>query len=70
MGTARRNLFFGAALLAASMNVEAQARDETTERLRLGSGFEIVIGESHLDPGGRLLEALATWVGVCFGVQV
>lgn len=70
MGTARRNLFFGAALLAASMNVEAQARDETTERLRLGSGFEIVIGERHLDPGGRLLEALATWVGAELGQPI
>ena len=70
MGMAGRNLFFGAALLAASINVEAQARDETAERLRLGSGFEIVIGERHLDPGGRLLEALTTWVGAELGQPI
>lgn len=63
----RQHLVFGAALLAASVTVEAQARDETIERLRLGSGFEIVIGEIQPDPGGRLLEALAIWVGAKLG---
>lgn len=63
MNAINRCLLFGVALFAAPMNSEAQARDETIERLRLGSGFEVVIGERQLDPGGRLLEALATWVG-------
>jgi hypothetical protein len=49
---------------------EARARDETIERLRLGSGFEIVIGERQSDPGGRLLEALAIWVGAKLGQPV
>lgn len=52
-----------AALLVAALISEARARDETIERLRLGSGFEIVIGQKHSEPGGRLLEALAIWVG-------
>ena len=52
-----------AAFFAASLTFGAQARDETIERLRLGSGLEIVIGESQLEPEGRLLDALAIWVG-------
>lgn len=52
-----------AALLMVAVIFEAQARDETIERLRLGSGFEIVIGERQPDPEGPLLEALAIWVG-------
>jgi len=40
------------------------------ERLRLGSGFEIVIGERQPDPGGPLLEALAIWVGAKLGQPV
>lgn len=59
-----------AGLLVAPWPLEAQARDETVERLRLGSGFEIVIGERHVDPGGRLLEALAIWVGAKLGQPV
>ncbi|QEL24823.1 hypothetical protein FQV39_21220 [Bosea sp. F3-2] len=51
------------ALLAASSISEVQARDETIERIRLGSGFEIVIGQKQIEPGGRLLEAIAIWVG-------
>lgn len=70
MRTISRYLFFGATLLTVPLNFEAPARDETIERLRLGSGFEIVIGESHPDPGGRLLEALAMWVGAKLGQSI
>jgi len=65
-----RCLIAVAALLVSSSPPEAQARDETIERLRLGSGFEIVIGERQSDPGGRLLEALAIWVGAKLGQPV
>ncbi|WP_293809276.1 DUF6647 family protein [uncultured Bosea sp.] len=65
----KRCLIFGAVLLA-PMTFEARARDETVERLRLGSGFEIVIGERQPDPGGGLLEALAIWVGAKLGQPV
>ncbi|CAN7638316.1 hypothetical protein LJR090_005595 [Bosea sp. LjRoot90] len=58
------------AVLVSSSLREARARDETIERLRLGSGFEIVIGERQPDPGGRLLEALAIWVGAKLGQPV
>jgi len=51
------------ALLVTPWISEVQARDETIERIRLGSGFEIVIGQTQIDPGGRLLEAIAIWVG-------
>jgi hypothetical protein len=63
-------LIAGAAALVSSLPFEASARDETVERLRLGSGFEIVIGERQPDPGGRLLEALAIWVGAKLGQTV
>lgn len=63
-------LIAGAAALVSSLPLEASARDETIERLRLGSGFEIVIGERQADPGGRLLEALAIWVGAKLGQPV
>jgi len=59
-----------AALLVAALISEARARDETIERLRLGSGFEIVIGQKHPEPGERLLEALAIWVGAKLGQPV
>ena len=65
-----RCLIAVAALLVSSSPPETQARDETIERLRLGSGFEIVIGERQSDPGGRLLEALAIWVGAKLGQPV
>jgi len=65
-----RCLIAGAAALVPSLSLEAQARDETIERLRLGSGFEIVIGEKQPDPGGRLLESLAIWVGAKLGQPV
>ncbi|CAD5255174.1 conserved hypothetical protein [Bosea sp. 62] len=65
-----RCLIAGAAALVSSLPLEARARDETIERLRLGSGFEIVIGEKQPDPGGRLLEALAIWVGAKLGQPV
>jgi len=52
-----------AALLLAPWTSEAQARDETIERVRLGSGFEVIIGQKQIDPGGALLEAIAIWVG-------
>jgi hypothetical protein len=65
-----RCLIAGAAALVSSLPFEARARDETIERLRLGSGFEIVIGERQPDPGGRLLEALAIWVGAKLGQPV
>lgn len=42
---------------------EARSRDETIERMRLGSGFEIIIGQKQIEPGGKLLEAIAIWVG-------
>ncbi|RXT56587.1 hypothetical protein B6S44_05875 [Bosea sp. Tri-44] len=63
-------LIAGAAALVSSLPLEVQARDETIERLRLGSGFEIVLGERQPDPGGRLLEALATWLGAKLGQPV
>ena len=65
-----RCLIAVAAMLVSSSPPETQARDETIERLRLGSGFEIVIGERQPDPGGRLLEALAIWVGAKLGQPV
>lgn len=65
-----RCLIAGTAVLAASSSLEAQVRDETVERLRLGSGFEIVLGEKQLDPGGRLLKGLAIWVGAKLGQPV
>lgn len=65
-----RCLIAGAVALASSLPLEAPARDETIERLRLGSGFEIVIGERQPDPGGLLLEALAIWVGAKLGQPV
>ncbi|HEV7259655.1 MAG TPA: DUF6647 family protein [Bosea sp. (in: a-proteobacteria)] len=58
------------ALLVAPLTSETRARDETIERLRLGSGFEIIIGERQRDPGGRLLKALAIWVGAKLGHPV
>lgn len=70
MKIVRRRLVAIAALLMVSLTVETQARDETIERLRLGSGFEIVIGERQPDPGGQLLEALAIWVGAKLGQPV
>lgn len=65
-----RCLIAVAAMLVSSSPPETQARDETIERLRLGSGFEIVIGERQSDPGGRLLEALAIWVGAKLGQPI
>lgn len=65
-----RCLIAVAAVLVSSLPPEAWGRDETIERLRLGSGFEIVIGERQSDPGGRLLEALAIWVGAKLGQPV
>lgn len=65
-----RCLIAVAAVLVSSSLREARARDETIERLRLGSGLEIVLGEKQLDPGGRLLEALAIWVGAKLGQPV
>lgn len=65
-----RCLIAAAAVLGSFSRVEARARDEAIERLRLGSGFEIVIGEKQIDPGGRLLEALAIWVGAKLGQPV
>jgi hypothetical protein len=65
-----RCLIAAAAVLVSPPLREARARDETIERLRLGSGFEIVIGERQSDPGGRLLEALAIWVGAKLGQPV
>lgn len=59
-----------AVLLAALLIIEAQARDETIERLRLGSGFEVVIGQKQIEPEGPLLEALAIWVGAKLGQSV
>ena len=70
MKVIRRRLVAVAALLMIPVTFEAQARDETIERLRLGSGFEIVIGDRQPDPGGRLLEALAIWVGAKLGQPV
>lgn len=70
MKVIRRRLVAVAALLMVPLTVETQARDETIERLRLGSGFEIVIGERQPDPGGQLLEALAIWVGAKLGHPV
>ncbi len=63
-------LIAGAVALVSSLPLETSAHDETIERLRLGSGFEIVIGERQADPGGRLLEALAIWVGAKLGQPV
>ena len=65
-----RCLIAGAVALVSSLPLETSAHDETIERLRLGSGFEIVIGERQADPGGRLLEALAIWVGAKLGQPV
>jgi hypothetical protein len=65
-----RYLIAVATMLVSCSPLEAWARDETVERLRLGSGFEIVIGETQLDPGGRLLEGLAIWVGAKLGQPV
>lgn len=65
-----RCLIAAAAVLVSPPLREARARDETIERLRLGSGFEIVIGERQSDPSGRLLEALAIWVGAKLGQPV
>lgn len=63
-------LIAGVVALVSSLPLETSAHDETIERLRLGSGFEIVIGERQADPGGRLLEALAIWVGAKLGQPV
>ena len=70
MKTTGGRLVVVAALLLAPWTSEAQARDETVERMRLGSGFEIVIGQKQIDPGGRLLEAVAIWVGAKLGEPV
>lgn len=70
MKTIEWRLLAVAALLVAPLTSEIQARDETVERLRLGSGFEIVIGQKHTEPGGPLLEALAIWVGAKLGQPV
>lgn len=67
MNMVRQDFVLIATLLVAPVAFNAQAREKTIERLRLGSGFEIVIGERQLDPGGRLLEALAIWVGAKLG---
>ncbi|WP_089175612.1 DUF6647 family protein [Bosea sp. AS-1] len=63
MRTIGWRLIVVATALLASWSSEAQARDETIERIRLGSGFEIVIGQKQIEPGGQLLEAIAIWVG-------
>lgn len=48
----------------------ALARDGTIERVHLDSGFEIVIGQKQIEPGTRLLDALAIWVGAKLGQPV
>lgn len=70
MKSFRRRLLAMSALIVAPLISEAQARDQTIERLRLGSGFEIIIGQKQIDPGGRLLEAMAIWVGAKLGQSV
>lgn len=70
MKTTGWRLVAGGPLLVALLISDARARDETIERLRLGSGFEIVLGDRQPDPGGQLLEALAIWVGAKLGQPV
>jgi hypothetical protein len=48
----------------------AAARDETVERLRIASGFEIVIGQQQIEPRRELLAAIAVWVGAKLGQPV
>ena len=62
----RRVFPIGHAVLSGSVH----ARDETIERVRLGSGFEIVIGQKQIEPGTRLQDALAIWVGAKLGLPV
>lgn len=48
----------------------AAARDETVERVRLATGFEVVIGQRQIEPRRELIAAISAWVGAKLGRPV